>query len=622
MKKIRRVISLIIAVIMACTCVVGAMDAEAAGNWKPYNVYDANLHPSFVDREMEDVAMEYSAALYGATTYNDKDRSSWYTVQPEVDSAPYDAGMITEDTHNAMVNMTNFYRWLMGCSKITGDYSKTQSLQAGALVRNFSWNHVVLDSDKPADMDDELWQQGADCVHNVLADGYTPQGAIFGWMNEGYNLELETWGKIGHRAVLMNMHLTEISYGYCGDIAIGSCSDKRNKENMPEFTAYPAPGYMPMQLVNGPKCVWTVEFNNEWFSADDVDTVEATIENLNTHEKWVCNTADETLRSSYGCLMFVQPDDYDEDGCYHDSYQVTISGVWDERDQTEARLTYRVDFFDIDQYAESRVTLASACRKYSLSSEMMTDNGLEAVCATLPDTVKMMTDSGNVHDVAVAGEWTIDKENSRFVNSVNKQLIPSRITDPMGYLDEVYIYYSEKKGDYIEFDTLDIVPNKVNAGYTVKIEAYRRVYGLNQVEIFKMFRQEDGSYIAEEKFDAIDAGVNMDPDSIGYTIETAAPEDSGTYLSVYYDQGWIDDLYEAEVFVCNTMSTLEVTDVKYDIDGNGKINLTDLVVMMKIMHGQAPVTVSADIDGNGSVNIFDLILVREYIGADHDYIPE
>ena len=87
-----------------------------------------------------------------------------------------------------MTAMTNFYRWLSGLNSLKNSSTHSDSLQVQALVRNFEFSHWVSDSSKPADMSDEMWNAGAPCRHNILARGYTPQGAITGWMNEGYSL--------------------------------------------------------------------------------------------------------------------------------------------------------------------------------------------------------------------------------------------------------------------------------------------------------------------------------------------------------------------------------------------------------------------------------------------------
>ena len=67
-------------------------------------------------------------------------------------------------------------------------------MQAQALDRNFEFNHFTSNSSKPSDMSQEMWDEGYDCTHNILAWGYTPQGAIVGWMNEGYDISLRYMG--------------------------------------------------------------------------------------------------------------------------------------------------------------------------------------------------------------------------------------------------------------------------------------------------------------------------------------------------------------------------------------------------------------------------------------------
>ena len=62
---------------------------------------------------------------------------------------------------------------------------------------------------------------GAYANHNIIAYNYTPQGAIEGWFNEGYNIENKSFDTIGHRKALLSYTTTGADFGYAGDIAYG-----------------------------------------------------------------------------------------------------------------------------------------------------------------------------------------------------------------------------------------------------------------------------------------------------------------------------------------------------------------------------------------------------------------
>lgn len=178
-------------------------------------VYDAADFPCYSGRTMQDVMQKYTEATAKGDTYIDSQRSTYYDV-PASTSAPYAAGVLKADTLEAMEGMTNFYRWLIGVNDLTVNTESNRSLQAQALDRNFQFDHVIQNSSKPDDMDDELWQEGFACNHNILAGGYTPSGAVTGWLNEGYSLNNGTWDTVGHRTAILNAGYRNIEYACSG----------------------------------------------------------------------------------------------------------------------------------------------------------------------------------------------------------------------------------------------------------------------------------------------------------------------------------------------------------------------------------------------------------------------
>lgn len=572
--------------------------------------YNANDLEIFSERTMEDVGEQYSYAMYNADTYDNRYKDTWFVREPSLVS-PYDPGVITEDTHQAMVDMINFYRWLMGCEPVTANMDYAEDLQYGAMVRNFDCDHTVDSSFKPADMDDETWQRGASCKHNILASGYTPQGAVSGWMNEGYDVERETWTEsgIGHRALTMRMTMSEIAFGYSGQVAIGRRTGEENPNNMP-FTAYPAPGYMPAQLINAPICAWSMEFNDEMFEIEYVEDLTVTITNIRTGQEWVRTSDDETvLLSSFGCLVFAQPDDYGDTG-YTDSYKVSISGIKDVVQKVNAELTYTVSFFDLHEYSQTRVASSETSLKYMLAPEMMNDKSLRYVASILPSVVTVETENGRLVDVPVEGAWTVDTENKCFRNSGDITKLPARVTDFYGYLEDIAVPYEEKAEMLVLYDTLDIVPGSALSGGSVSLTAYRTMITTDTVHIFKLMDIPDGSCMSIKMFDSNNTPEGCDDVYVGYEIDCVDPADSGKYISVYYSQLWLDNRQMTPVYVSSSIAELTVNTEYYDLNGDGSVDLSDLIIMTKVISGSAECPVSADCDKNGRVNIFDLILLK------------
>lgn len=623
MSRYRKIKAALLAAVIAASGLAGMYPADALesvtdqqsamiNKWGE-RTYNANELEVFANRTKEEIGEQYSYAMYNVSSYDNRDKDTWYTTEPSLVD-PYDPGAINEDTHQAMVDMMNFYRWIMGCEPLTGNMNHLEDLQYGAMVRNFYFDHNVIDTFKPADMSDEIWQRGADCNHNIIAKGYTPQGAISGWMNEGYDVERESWTEsgIGHRAMTMRMTTSEIALGYSGEVAIGRCTNNENPNNMP-FTAYPAPGYAPSQLINPSICAWTVEFNDEMFEAECTEDITVTIENKNTKEQWVRTRDKDNLIISFECLVFAQPDDYGDTG-YTDSYEVTITGVKDVTNGEAAILTYTVDFFDLHEYSQTRVASAETSMKYMLAPDMMNEKSLKYVASILPNVVTVKTEDNKLVDVPVAGKWTVDTENKCFRNSGDVAKLPARVKDYYGYLENIVVPYEEKIQLLVKYDTLDIVPRVALSGGVVKLTTYRTQTVTDTVHIFKLIDLPDGSCMSIKMFDSTQTEGGCDDVYVGYNINCAAPADSGKYISVYYSQEWLNGRQITPVYVSSNIAELTVNTEYYDLNGDGSVDLADLITMTKVISGHAECPVSADCDKNGRINVFDLILLKNKLG--------
>ena len=518
-------------------------------------LYDADTEEIFSSRTMQEVADKYSEAIYGIEEYDNEDNNTWYSEVPSFGGS-YNAGMIKETTHEAMISMVNFYRWLIGVNDLEGNMESTPDLQACALVRNYDYNHVVKDEFKPADMPYDLWEYGANVEHTILANGFTPQGAVTGWMNEGYLIESDTWESIGHRATLTKMSLSQMAFGYSGNIAAGVGVKYRNDRTLP-FTAFPTPGFMPSDLLNPLVSAWSIELNPDILYLDDTYDAVVTITNMRTGEQFVRTAYDETLILSYSCITFKQPEDYSEDG-YKDSYKVELTGVYDYYTDEPAKLSYTVNFFNLDDCRQTIVTSVDTCMKYMIGPDMMNAAGLECIAAILPSEVSVLADNGQLFSAPVDSPWIVDEVNKCFVNSASVSNLPSRVSDPDGFMKEITIPFEEKTGMTAEYDTLDIVPSVVDAGGKVSIAAYRTSISTDTVYIYKLIDLPNGTQTCEKVFDSQDHPTGDSSVTEGFTIDSASAEDDGRYMSVYFNKSWLDERYPVSVYVSNAVSCLTV----------------------------------------------------------------
>ena len=525
-------------------------------------VYDADEMEPFKSRTLKEVADEYAKARYAGATYSNSDSSTWYQ-EPCSTSAPYAAGVLTQDTHTAMTAMTNFYRWLSGLNSLKNSSTHSDSLQVQALVRNFEFSHWVSDSSKPADMSDEMWNAGAPCRHNILARGYTPQGAITGWMNEGYSLRSQSWDTTGHRYALIEASLSDVQYGFSGGIAIGADVASGNTSDLP-FSAFPAPGYMPSRLVSPSSSAWSVRINKNTLKIADSTKVTAVITNLNTGNSYECTKENGKLRVSGVEIDMVQPSDY-SGSRYTDSYRVQITGLQDAATGSEAQISYTTRFADITEEMPSYVTSVTAdAREYVIYKTMDNIESIKKVAAILPKQVWATAESGKKIRVSVKGEWEINEADKCFVNSADPSGLPENITDKNHLLDEVKVPYKISDDYYDSYNTLYISPQKVKEGENIELGVYRTNISTDTSQIYKLTAKEDGTYSAVKKYDSSES-PEFDKEASDASVYSATHiykksgvtlDDAGEYISVYYSSS-----SQSRIYVCRATKTLEVEHI-------------------------------------------------------------
>ncbi len=511
----------------------------------------------FGQRTKEEVVKEYSKGLNsGNDTYDPEKKSTYYSKPASIEN-PYDPGVLTNDTLAAMEGMTNFYRYLAGVESLQEKCTQNESLQYQALDRNFYFDHYISNSAKPEDMSDELWEKGYKCDHNIIAKGYTPSGAIYGWMNEGYNLKTKSWDTLGHRYALIAPQYSNIQFGYCGHVTIGKNCESKNPRQTEPFSAYPQAGYMPSNLVEAQKCAWSVQLNAQKVKISDISNVVVKVTNISTNKSYECTLKDGTARlassfpSSSSVLQFVQPSDA-TNGRYKDNYKVEITGLTDVATNEEASISYEIKFFDANELAESCVKRVKPTQfsKLVIYKSFDTTEKLKKAAAVLPDTVEIQTTSSYKMKVKVSGNWTLDEENSCYVNKVDKSSLPSNITDKQGILDRVTIPYEISEFSDDIYNTLKVSGTQEESE-TIKMSVYRMRIGYYHSKIFRIQKNEDGTYKGLLKFDrykskeydkAASAASTYRASDI-YNFGPLEISDSGEYVSIYYDDDHVDCAY-------------------------------------------------------------------------------
>ena len=564
-------ILLILALLVVCTITAANM-AKAAGTV----VYDYN-NTTFGQRTKDDVAAEYSKAKNAGETYVDGQESTYYSTPASIE-APYNQGILTDDTLASMEAMTNFYRYLTGAKPLLKKCVQNESLQYQALDRNFQFDHYISNSSKPDDMDDELWQKGFNLDHNILAMYATPFGSITSWMNEGYSLSNGTWDTTGHRMALISPQYSSVQFGYSGHVSIGKICESRNTGYIEPFSAFPAAGYMPDNVVYPDECVWSTYLNKDYVKVQNPGNVLITVKNLTTGESYICKSSDSTASISTSTIDFVQPKDATNHK-YVDNYSVTITGLKDVKTGDDATIKYEVKFFDVSQLAQSYVKSVSpeGFSKLVVYKSMNDTESLKKIAAVLPKKVKIVADSGLEATVGLKGDWVLDEKNKCYTNEAKPENLPGNISDKLGILKKISVTYEISDDGYDAYNRIGI-KGTVAEGNTVKMYVYRTMMSAQHSKIFKIYNKGNGIYSGIEKFDRyISKEFDAEESSKTeypydyYNFGPLKASDSGEYISIYYS----DDEYFEEAYVSVSIVNINIKSTETTEPGTTKPGTTE-----------------------------------------------
>ncbi len=121
-------------------------------------------------------------------------------------------------------------------------------------------------------------------------------------------------------------------------------------------------------------------------------------------------------------------------------------------------------------------------------------------------------------------------------------------------------------------------------------------------------RFDDWNALAFDEFDLADAGAGETAGTTKYVAAYANFTLPGEY-TVILNASNADGSAEA----VETTITVPGGETPWDVDGNGMVNIFDLVLVAGNF-GKSGSGIQGDADGNGVVNIFDLVLVAGHFG--------
>ena len=548
MKKITKVPKSIIAIITLSLFITffSAFSVEA----DEVVTYNANEWENFSSRTKQTIADKYSEAIYAGKTYRDGNSDTYYEITPEKGENA-NVGKLTTDTHLEMTEMANLYRWLVGAQPLTRVSNHSYDLQAGALSRpNYNYGHDLSGIAKPDDIPQDIWDAGSDVLHNILAYGSTPRRSIVSWVDEGYSIYDQEFDTIGHRLFIISQNISALDFGYTYNTAIGVGSI--NADPVAPYTAYPAAGYMPTELIVPSSSAWSIELNTDAIQSIDDSSIVVTVKNLDTNESYTCTEANGKLNAykmlgmhnTYN-LVFVQPETEGYRYADGEKYEVKVTGLQDVATGNEAQLIYTTEFFKVNDYANTIAEGLTTVEGYDtvyLTEDYNNLDDLEKIAAILPKELEIITETNREAIIPVIGDWVVDQENKVFTNTADLSKIPSYVTDPDNVIGKVEIEYSIM--DYTGSFGINVLkPTEGLSGsftlrpYYISVDKYA----------FYQFNKTDNGYNVIERGNQDSSNVTVGGNYATLNFDSFSLTDSGTYMGIYTVGSLNPDIYVAGI---------------------------------------------------------------------------
>ena len=320
--------------------------------------------------ELQHPSKEEIAAKWATVT----SAASLYQTEPTV-ASPYAAGALTEDFLESGITYLNYVRFVAGLPEVTLDDTLNEDAQYGAVLLA-AVDYLSHYPEQPDDMDDDFYARGyaATTSSNISARwGYSPltclKGAVEGCMND--NGSLGNLTTVGHRRWLLNPTLGKVGFGYAESdtewsYIVTKVFDRSGAGCDYDFISWPVSGNQPTNLFDAQN-PWSVTLNTAVFKSVSADSVTVMVTRESDGTTWTFDgsTGEPNIDDSdyynpyiapyltvntqwYGvpnCIIF-HPGTDNVDS-YEGVYSVKITGIY-YTDGTEAELSYKVDFFDVD----------------------------------------------------------------------------------------------------------------------------------------------------------------------------------------------------------------------------------------------------------------------------------
>lgn len=523
MRYLKKVFSIFLALVLSITMLSSYVMTLKADN----NVINLNELEPFKGRTKEEVTKKYFTVKKDKYYYYEEN-NNYYEITPSI-VAPYDGGKLNTEVHQAMTDMTNYYRWLLGVNPYQTVSSHDKSLQEFAVIETLYRNatgglsHFPGNSSiwtKPTDMTDEFWQS-AFTDNNIIAYYSGPQGAIEQWFDEGYNSQIGKFNVTGHRNMLLSYQTTGMTFAYADRMAIGRQSDGGTM-NLP-CTAFPAPGYFPNSSLNPDSTAWSIELNTQQLKYNRLEDVSVKVTNLGTNESYICTTENKMINTlDYGTgIVFAQPKI--NTALYEDSYKIEVIGLKD-LDGHSKTLVYQTNIFDPTAEVPSNVVKVDC----DWINVLGINDGIDGI--SLEQSIKMMPkkitlETDNHHKTTIDVTW----KDGGYVNykntvKVDEYELPPNITDTNNVVKNFSVGFSHYYGTDIsrEFEYTVLKDDSLTMKVVSDVS-----WPFNNFDWYKVLDDGSPQLVA----------ITTKPE---YTINNITKDDAGKYFVIYRVKG---DLY-------------------------------------------------------------------------------
>ncbi|MDN0070295.1 MBG domain-containing protein [Collinsella ihumii] len=267
-------------------------------------------------------------------------KSVSYSAQPDIDTPPYAAGSLSNETLNDALKVLNFVRYIAGVpSNVTLNSDYNEWAQAASLVSRLN-NKLSHDPSQPAGLPNDLYDLGhKGASSSNLGSGYAnPASSIVnGYLRDEDASNID---RVGHRRWVLNPPMGQVGFGYVGSYTAMYAFDRTGSSSCTNV-AWPAQN-MPVELFQSDD-PWSLNVGSE--VSESSTTVTLTRErdgkmwNFSSRSSDGYFNVDNGGYGMRGAIIF-RPNGF---SCYPgDSFTVLITGA------TSSPIEYQVNFFSLE----------------------------------------------------------------------------------------------------------------------------------------------------------------------------------------------------------------------------------------------------------------------------------